>query len=297
MRLTVLLLLCLFLFGFRQKQLDEEVFVFETVNKSLLNRKSEIGRDIPVLARGMVVFGEDFIETAFGINMKMVYVKGGDFLMGGTSEQGTKADDDEKPIRRVMLDSYYIGAFEVTQGQWEKVMLSTVSQQRDKMGKNARLFGVGPDYPMYYVSWEEAQAFCQELSRKTGKTYCLPTEAQWEYAARGGSKSEGTMYSGSQFIDEVAWWYCHKTHPIGTKRPNELGLYDMSGNVWEWCQDWYGDYHTDDVQNPTGSSSGWHRVLRGGSCFAGEEGCRVSFRGYYRSDRYPVGGFRVVIIP
>ncbi len=264
----------------------------------LFNRASGSMLSMPV--GGMETSGEDFIETVFGVNMKMVYVEGGDFMMGGTSEQGAEAENDEKTLRRVTLDSYYIGAFEVTQGQWERVMGTSVSQQMGKAGGTA-LKGTGSDYPMYYVSWEEAQAFCQELSRKTGKTYCLPTEAQWEYAARGGNKNEGTKYSGSWSIDAVAWYDGNSgssTHPVGTKRPNALGIYDMSGNVWEWCSDWYGDYRTYDTQNPTGASSGSRRVLRGGSWSYSAGGCRVSFRDNYSpGGRFFNSGFRVVLLP
>ncbi len=264
----------------------------------LFNRASGSMLSMPV--GGMETSGEDFIETVFGVNMKMVYVEGGDFMMGGTSEQGAEAENDEKTLRRVTLDSYYIGAFEVTQGQWERVMGTSVSQQMGKAGGTA-LKGTGSDYPMYYVSWEEAQAFCQELSRKTGKTYCLPTEAQWEYAARGGNKNEGTKYSGSWSIDAVAWYDGNSgssTHPVGTKRPNALGIYDMSGNVWEWCSDWYGDYRTYDTQNPTGASSGSRRVLRGGGWNSNAWYCRVSYRGSNSpGSRSSYNGFRVVLLP
>ncbi|MDE5612961.1 MAG: SUMF1/EgtB/PvdO family nonheme iron enzyme, partial [Odoribacter sp.] len=201
---------------------------------SLFNRVT--GGRSSTLAGSMAVSGKDFIESAFGINMKMVYVKGGEFLMGGTSEQGSDADENERPIRWVTLDSYYIGAFEVTNKQWQKVM-----GRYDCSVMRA-------DYPKDEVFWESAQAFCQELSSKTGKKYVLPTEAQWEYAARGGSKSEGTKYSGSRSVDVVACYEGNNDDydmsPVGRKRPNELGLYDMSGNVWEWCQDWYGAYRT-----------------------------------------------------
>ncbi len=265
---------------------------------SLFNRASGSMPSIP--DGGVATSGEDFIETVYGINMKMVYVQGGDFLMGGTSEQGGEADNDEKTIRRVTLDSYYIGAFEVTQGQWERVMGTSVNQQMGKAGETT-LRGTGPDYPMYYVNWDDAQAFCQELSRKTGKTYCLPTEAQWEYAARGGNKNEGTKYSGSWSIDAIAWYDGNSgssTHPVGTKRPNALGVYDMSGNVWEWCQDWYGDYRTYDTQNPTGASSGSGRVLRGGSWINDARYCRVSYRNSYGpGSRRDIYGFRVACLP
>ena len=235
---------------------------------------------------------EDFIETAFGINMKMMYVEGGEFLMGGTPEQGEDAYDDEKPIHKVALDAYYIGAFEVTQGQWEKVM-----------GTNPSYFTKGEDYPVERVSWEDAQAFCRELSRKTGRKYSLPTEAQWEYAARGGKKNESTKYSGSSSIDSVGW-YCDNTnqgtYPVGQKHPNALGIYDMSGNVREWCQDWYGEnYYADSpLTNPTGPSTGFERVMRGGSWFFNARSCRVSQRGYTNPNLHiALNGFRLCLIP
>lgn len=244
----------------------------------------------------------DFVETAVGLNMKMVYVDGGSFLMGATSEQGSDGRDNEKAIRRVSLDSYYIGECEVTQSQWSKVMGTSVVQQRDKVDKSWPLRGEGPDYPMYYVSWEEAQAFCRELSLLTGRTYCLPTEAQWEYAARGGKNNDGTKYSGSWSADAVAWYENNSsssTHPVKTKRPNSLGLYDMSGNVREWCSDWYGSsYNVNETSNPVGPSSGSSRVLRGGSCYYFAQFCRVSCRDYNSpGSRYYNSGFRVVVLP
>ncbi len=246
--------------------------------------------------------GSDFIETTLGLNMKMVYVEGGEFLMGATGEQGSDAASDEYPVRRVRLDSYYIAECEVTQGQWEKVMGTSIHQQASKAGYSATK-GVGSDYPMYYVSWEEAQAFCRELSRITGRTYCLPTEAQWEYAARGGVKSgnDKTKYSGSWSVDAVAWYTSNsnsQTHIVKTKRSNELGLYDMSGNVWEWCSDWYGSYNANELNNPTGASSGSYRVLRLGSCYSRASFCRVSNRGDSAPDnRSNYIGFRVVVLP
>ncbi|MDE7379332.1 MAG: formylglycine-generating enzyme family protein [Paraprevotella sp.] len=249
---------------------------------------------------GQFSSGQDFVETTADLGMKMVYVEGGDFLMGATSEQGSDGESDEQVIRRVKLDSYYIGECEVTQAQWARIMGTSVQQQASKAGAST-LRGIGPDYPMYYVSWEEAQAFCQELTRMTGRTYCLPTEAQWEYAARGGKKGDGTKYSGSWSIDAVAWYDGNsggETHPVKNKRANGLGTYDMSGNVWEWCSDWYGDYNVNDTNNPAGPSSGSCRVLRGGSWSNNARNCRVSFRYYnspgYRNSTY---GFRVVVLP
>ena len=221
--------------------------------------------------------------------MKMLYVEGGTFTMGATSEQGSDAESDENPAHSVQLDSYYISATEVTQAQWQAVM-----------GTNPSYFK-GSNRPVENVSWHDAQAFCRELSNITGKTYLLPTEAQWEYAARGGNKSRQNKYSGSYAIDAVAWYTDNSggaTHDVGAKRPNELGIYDMSGNVWEWCSDWYGSYPSSSQINPTGPSSGSNRVLRGGGWGDGAGYCRVSYRDYDDpSDRDYDGGFRVVLVP
>ena len=136
------------------------------------------------------------------------------------------------------------------------------------MGSNPSRYTGDDNLPVEQVSWKDVQEFIQKLNALTGKTYRLPTEAEWEYAARGGNQSQGYKYAGSNTVGDVAWHYGnsdHKTHPVGQKQPNELGLYDMSGNVWEWCQDWYGDYSSSAQTNPTGPSSGSYRVLRGGS--------------------------------
>lgn len=243
----------------------------------------------------------DYTESAYGINLEMVYVQGGEFLMGGISEQGNDAESDEQVIRRVNVGDFYIGRFEVTQSQWESVMGTSVSQQRDKANPQWLLRGTGPNNPMYYVSWEEASEFCRILSRKTGRTYRLPTEAEWEYAARGGQKNDGTKYSGSNLIDYAGWYGGNSdssTHPVGTKNPNELGIYDMSGNVWEWCRDWYaGAYDRSQTDNPTGPVSGSYRVLRGGSWYNTASGCRVSNRNDNSPDSRGNSGFRVVCLP
>ncbi len=244
---------------------------------------------------------QDYVETAWGINMKMIWVEGGDFLMGCTSEQGGDCGSDEQNVRRVTVDGYYIGMLEVTQEQWEKVVGTNIYQQKSKAGGSST-YGVGPTYPMYYVSWEEAMEFCRLLSQKTGKTYTLPTEAQWEYAARGGKNPDGTKYSGSNMIDVVGWYSDNSgssTHPCGTKRANSLGIYDMSGNVWEWCKDWYANsYVSYDTNNPVGPSSGFNRVNRGGGWGSTASGCRVADRSYYSpDDRRGNLGFRVVLLP
>ncbi|MCX4292288.1 MAG: SUMF1/EgtB/PvdO family nonheme iron enzyme [Odoribacter sp.] len=234
--------------------------------------------------------GGDFTETIKGVSFDMLYVEGGTFMMGATEEQGDDAYDSEKPVHSVTLSDYYIGKFEVTQGLWKAIMDNN----------NPSNFQNGDDYPMYYVNWEEAQEFCKKLSQLTGKTYVLPTEAQWEYAARGGVKSRGYKYSGSNTIGNVAWYgdnSSSSTHPVATKQPNELGLYDMSGNVWEWCSDWYGYYSSESQSNPTGPSTGSYRVVRGGSWHDFARRCRVSHRnGINRSLRGSNYGFRVVLL-
>ena len=231
---------------------------------------------------------QDYTETAWDINMKMIWVEGGEFMMGCTSEQ-SDCGSDETNVRRVKVDGFYIGMLEVTQAQWKAVM-----------GTNPSYFK-GDNLPVEQVSWEEAMEFCRLLSNKTGKTYTLPTEAQWEYAARGGKKNDGTKYAGSNMVDAVAWYTDNSgssTHPCGTKRANALGIYDMSGNVWEWCKDWYSSSYTSyDTNNPTGPSSGSSRVDRGGSWSNYAGYCRVANRiNFTPGYRYSNLGFRVVLL-
>ena len=212
--------------------------------------------------------------TIKGVEFKMIKVEGGTFRMGATSEQSNDAYDDEKPVHSVTLSDYYIGETEVTQELWEAVMGSNHSRFK---GNNQR--------PVESVSWKDCQKFIKELNRLTGKEFRLPTEAEWEYAARGGKYSRGYTYSGSDNADEVAWYYDNsgdETHPVKTKKANKLGLYDMSGNVWEWCNDWYGGYQSYSQTNPTGPSKGEYRVLRGGSWGNFDWCVRVSFR-YFNS--------------
>ena len=162
----------------------------------------------------------DYVESTLGLNMKMVYVEGGKFQMGATSEQ-IGADSDAYPVHSVTLDSYYISATEVTQAQWQAVMGTTIRQQASKAGFAPN--GIGSDYPMYYVSWDEARAFCSKLSALTGKTYLLPTEAQWEYAARGGKKSRSSQFSGSHSADAVAWSSSNSQRlPLMSYKPSSL---------------------------------------------------------------------------
>ena len=219
------------------------------------------------------------IPVKDGISIDMVRVEAGTFTMGATAEMKDPLDE-EKPTHRVTLtNDYYIGKYEVTQALWKAVM-----------GNNPSMFK-GDNLPVEQVSWKDCQKFLSKLNRITGKTFRLPTEAEWEYAARGGNKSRGYQYSGSNNLSDVAWYsgnsdsgnseYEYETHAVGTKQPNELGIYDMSGNVREWCQDWYGKYNSSSQVNPTGANSGSYRVGRGGSwsCTAGN--CRSSYRDDY----------------
>lgn len=205
-----------------------------------------------------------------GVSFEMVRVEGGTFRMGATTEQGDYADSDETPVHSVTLSCYYIGKTEVTQALWQAVM-----------GSNPSGFEGAADLPVERVSWDDCQEFIQKLNRLTGRNFRLPTEAEWEFACRGGNNSRGYKYSGSNDIDNVAWYWDNsggKTHPVGTKAPNELGIYDMSGNVWEWCSDWYADYTSYSQTDPTGPQSGSCRVSRGGSWYSRARDCRSSIR-------------------
>ena len=225
---------------------------------------------------------EDQIFTLKGIEFKMLRVQGGTFQMGATSEQDDYAYDDEYHVHSVTLSDYYIGQTQVTQELWEAVM-----------GSNPSYFKGNNQCPVEKVSWDDCQEFIKKLNRLTGKNFRLPTEAEWEYAARGGNKSKGYKYSGSNDADAVAWYDKNsgsKTHPVAQKQSNELGLYDMSGNVWEWCQDWYGKYSSRSQSNPKGANTGSYRVMRGGSWINGARFVRVSDRIYFAPD-YRSGNF------
>ena len=210
------------------------------------------------------------VLTVNGIKYNMVWVEGGTFRMGATSEQGGDAESDEKPVHSVTLSGYYIGKTEVTQALWKAVM-----------GNNPSRFK-GDNLPVEWISWNDCQEFIRKLNALTGQHFRLPTEAEWEFACRGGNNSRGYKYSGSNYIGNVAWYgnSGDKTHPVGTKAPNELGIYDMSGNVWEWCADWYGDYSSGAQTNPKGPYGGSYRVYRGGS-WGVVGNCRSSYRYYY----------------
>jgi formylglycine-generating enzyme required for sulfatase activity len=217
--------------------------------------------------------------TVGNIQFTMIHVEGGTFQMGATKEQKENREDPtplgrlmakhEKPVHQVTLSSYYIGETEVTQELWQAVM-----------GSNPSVYK-GNRRPVENVSWYDCQIFVNKLTQLTGQQYRLPTEAEWEFAARGGNKSQGFQYSGSNNVGDVAWYgdYINtSTHDVKTKRPNELGIYDMSGSVFEWCQDLFGSYSSGPQTNPTGASSGSERVSRGGSWNIKPWFCRVALR-------------------
>ncbi len=224
-----------------------------------------------------------------GITLDMIFVEGGTFMMGSNA-----GGNNEKPIHSVTLDSFYIGKYQVTQAQWKAIM-----------GNNPS-YCQSDDLPVEYVSWDDAQEFIKKINQKffslghKGK-YRLLTEAEWEYAARGGNKSKGYEYSGSNDINEVAWHRDNsdrETHPVGQKKANELGVFDMSGNVWEWCEDWYDrDYYKNShTKNPNGASNGSGRVRRGGSCYYDTYYCRVADRtGYPPTLSNYFNGFRICL--
>jgi len=252
-----------------------------TILWNVMQKKGYLnGKNIVFKVKGIPSAG--YTETAAGLNIKMVAVTGGTFHMG--SNDGY---DDEKPVHSVTVNSFYMAATEITQAQWQAVM-----------GNDPNYFKGCDDCPIESVSWDNVQKFIQKLNGLTGKVYRLPTEAEWEYAARGGDKSKNYIYAGSNTIEEVAWFEDDsngRTHPVAQKLPNELGLYDMSGNVWEWCLDWYGSYNSSAVTDPRGPASGLRRVYRGGSWGLNARYSRVTSRlNYTPTFRYSYLGFRVV---
>ncbi|MDX1908242.1 MAG: formylglycine-generating enzyme family protein [Bacteroidia bacterium] len=220
------------------------------------------------------------------LDQHMVRIEGGSFEMGSDSEE---SNANEKPIHTVRLDTFALCRYPVTQGLWREVMGADPE----------RLCFTGADRPVEDVSWDDCQVFIQSLNALTGLHYRLPTEAEWEYATRGGKYSQGFDYSGSADLDEVGWYADNsygETQPVGLHAPNALGLYDMSGNVWEWCQDWYGItyYANSPSDNPLGPAGGASRVRRGGSWLLDPVDAHVSFRSYWHPfDRFHYLGFRL----
>lgn len=208
--------------------------------------------------------------TVNGVTFVMVNVEGGDFMMGNPDYQSNEDYYDEGPVHYVMVSSFSIGQTEVTQELWYAVM-----------GWNYSGHGGSLQYPVEYVNYSMCQEFIAKLNEMTGKNFRFPTEAEWEFAARGGNQSQGYLYAGSNTINEVAWYSDNSggaTHIVGTKAPNELGIYDMSGNVWEWCSDWYGNYSAGAQVDPVGPETGGEKVMRGGSWYGSGKKCRITKR-------------------
>ena len=283
---------------FNPNEHEESKLVKKTIEYNRRAGKGEFGEVSVEVEGDKIDVKDDALKgnqtfTVKGVSFTMIAVEGGPFQMGAQSSNSggdnydSDAFDDENPVHSVTLSDYYIGETEVTQELWEAVM-----------GSNPSYFK-GRRRPVEQVSWNDCQTFIKKLNQLTGKDFRLPTEAEWEYAARGGNKSKGCKYSGSNTIRNVAWHdgnSNNKTHDVKTKQANELGIHDMSGNVREWCQDWYGSYSSGSQTNPNGPSSGSSRVLRGGSWGNYARYCRVSNRFYLNpGNRDNYYGFRLVL--
>lgn len=240
--------------------------------------------------------GEKKTFTVGGVTFNMIPVEHGTFQMGKSAD-----GNDATTVRSVTISKdYYIGETEVTQALWKAV--TGYSPTSDGSSWSS-MYGLGDNYPAYYISWNDVQTFITKLNQLTGQTFRMPTEAEWEFAAKGGNKSQGYTYSGSNTIGDVAWYTGNsgsKTHPVATKASNELGLYDMSGNVWEWCADWYDStyYSVSPSVDPTGPASGSSRVRLGGSWNNDAAFCRTANRGGSTpTNRYNSVGFRLALSP
>jgi formylglycine-generating enzyme required for sulfatase activity len=236
--------------------------------------------DEPVIPEDPV----DEVFTVNGVTFKMIGVKCGTFMMGASEEQGSDATSSELPVHQVTLTkNFNIGETEVTQALWVAVMGENPSYYGPTSG-----YGVNYQRPVESVSWIDCQEFIRRLTELTGKSFRLPTEAEWEYAARGGEFSHSYKYAGSNNIDDVAWHNGNSNsvpQSVATKAPNELGLYDMSGNVYEWVEDWYAAYPAEAQTDPVCTESSIaYRVLRGGSVGGTPKYSRVSYRGISQPD-------------
>ncbi len=278
-----------------------------TANITGLTKNTTYHYRTKAVSAGGTVYGGDITFTTTNVQalVEMVLVTGGSFTMGcGTGQSGCSGD--ESPTHTVTLSSFYMGKYEVTQQQYLTVM-----------GSNPSYFTGDLSRPAEQMTWYNAVDFCNKLSTLEGYTpyyningttitinsgangYRLPTEAEWEYAARGGTHyTDYYTYSGSSTIDGVAWYTTNSgstTHAVGTKTANQLGIYDLTGNVWEWCYDWYGSYSSGSQTNPTGATSGSYRVGRGGSWNLSSTYCRIASRGYINptGSSYVIG-FRLV---
>ena len=250
----------------------------DTYQKSKRKKKNKSSIVVPTVSQA-------FLDS---IRENMVWVTGGSFVMGNNI-----SEPDERPAYEVVIDGFAISRYPVTQRQWMVIM-----------ERNPSDFPGCDQCPVDKVSWDDAQVFIQKLNVLTGKKYTLPTEAEWEYAAKGGRDAPGNFrYAGSDDIDSVGWYAGNSgrmPHPVGQKKPNELGLYDMTGNVWEWCQDWYAKfyYEQNESNNPQGPPSGSGRVRRGGSWYTQSTNCKTSTRNNVRQDYFDdIGGFRLAQYP
>jgi formylglycine-generating enzyme required for sulfatase activity len=250
----------------------------DTYQKSKRKKKNKSSIVVPTVSQA-------FLDS---IRENMVWVTGGSFVMGNNI-----SEPDERPAYEVVIDGFAISRYPVTQRQWMVIM-----------ERNPSDFPGCDQCPVDKVSWDDAQVFIQKLNVLTGKEYTLPTEAEWEYAAKGGRDAPGNFrYAGSDDIDSVGWYAGNSgrmPHPVGQKKPNELGLYDMTGNVWEWCQDWYAKfyYEQNESNNPQGPPSGSGRVRRGGSWYTQSTNCKTSTRNNVRQDYFDdIGGFRLAQYP
>ena len=272
---------------------DDEVAFIKTFDTAVLAKGKSGYINVPTMAsrNGWTLVAPETTKsfTVNGVTFTMEYVEKGSFTMGATSEQ-IGAASDEKPTHNVTLTrSFYMGTYEVTQELYQAVMGSNPSTYKGEMK------------PVTDVSWNDCQTFITKLNSLTGLTFSLPTEAEWEFAARGGNETKGYLYSGSNNIGDVAYYYGESLGggptEVGEYYPNELGIYDMSGNVFEWCQDWYRAYYSSGSQtDPTGPTSGSYRVLRGGGWGNNATNCRVAYRGYNapsNTDNYY--GFRLAL--
>ena len=264
---------------FKLKELESKARVAMAPRPQTAPKKQLPGRPV-VEEQTASTTTKGFTDSTTG--MEFVPVPGGCFQMGDTFGDGF---DNEKPVHEACVSNFAIGKYEVTQGQYKKIM-----------GNNPSNFSsCGDNCPVENVSWNDAQQFIQRLNSQSGRSYRLPTESEWEYAARSGGRSE--KYSGSNDVDSVAWYSGNsgsKTHPVGQKQPNGLGIYDMSGNVWEWVSDWYGTYSSGRQQDSQGASSGSYRVNRGGSWISDAGHARAAFRSYDSpGDRRSFLGFRL----
>ncbi len=286
--------------GFTKKERDERLPLSALISDEILEtqRTTTVAKPKPVLEKKHEVSSINKAVAQITIDTNMIFVEGGSFQMGSAD-----GSDNQKPVHEVRVSSFWIGKYQITQKEWVEVMGSNPAKWK------------GDLLPVESVSWYDAVEYCNKRSIREGLTPCysgsgdnitcnwnangyrLPTEAEWEYAARGGIKSRGFKYSGSNNIDEVAWYDGNsgwRTHEVGGKKPNELGIYDMSGNVWEWCWDIDGSYPSGAQSNPHGATSGTYRVVRGGSWFNFAYYCTVSYRNYsYATYSFSYLGFRV----